>query len=108
MDAQMTTEENCCIDTDILVTYQCQQCRYRLCSTVGLSVLDHPRVRSFYRDHGLDLGAMPYWQLAWCISDEQTTRDPHSRVTLDIPCKNETLELTLDEDLEIVGSDQRV
>ncbi|AUV81403.1 ArsR family transcriptional regulator [Salinigranum rubrum] len=105
---QMRTEivrgENCCLDADLRTEYTCLQCRHILCSTIGLALLDQPPVVSFYRDHGLDLQTMSYWQLNWCVSDDCTTvesADPW-RIEVSITENGDTLTASLDEGLSIV------
>lgn len=106
MTTEITTGDDCCVGTELLVQYRCQQCRHTLCSTVGLSLLDRPPVRSLYRDHGLDLEEIPYWQLEWCVSDQHT--DVRSitpcRVDVSIPLADAELQVTLGEELEIIDA----
>jgi hypothetical protein len=82
----------------------CEQCSHSLCSAIGLSLLDRSPVVAFHRDHGIDLGATPYWQLDWCVSDDHTTvraSDPWE-LELAIDLDDERLYATLDGDLSLV------
>jgi hypothetical protein len=92
--------------TTVRGKYVCLQCHRELCSPIGLAVLDHPRVVSFYRERGIDLRTMPYWRLDWCVSDECTTvasTEPW-RIEMSISLGGETLVLTFDGNLSILDT----
>lgn len=94
---------DCCLDTDLRAEYACEQCRHTLCSPLGLVLLDESAVVAFYRDHGVDLGATPYWRLDWCVSDDHTTvraTDPWE-VAVSIAHDGDTLGVTPDGDLAV-------
>jgi DNA-binding transcriptional ArsR family regulator len=88
---------------ELCVEHRCAQCDHRILSTAGLKLLDHSDVVTFHRTHGIDLCATPYWEFAWCVSDEHTTilsADPWSiRVT--IALDDEELRVTMDGDLTV-------
>ncbi len=93
----------------VRVVHECAQCRHRLDSPVGLSLLDTAAVVAFYEERGTDLTATPYWTLPWCVCDEYVSvvdRDPY-RVRVRIPGDEETLFVTLDESLDIVATERR-
>ena len=109
-------------DLDVAVRHECRRCRHRLTTSVGQVLLDHAEIVSYYRDHGIDLNQVPFWTLDWCTDDEHTTviDDDPWRIRLDIPVDTdepssssdrdaarpdnaETLSLTMDEDLVVVG-----
>lgn len=97
------------LDLDVHVEHVCAQCRHGLQSPVGLSLLDQAEVVSFYRDHGIDLTATPYWTLPWCVTDafvDVLDRDPY-RIRVRIPVADEQLVVTLGPDLGIREVDTR-
>ncbi len=109
MDATVGEVDNEWFDADLLVTHRCRQCRYRLRSPVGLSVVDRPPVATFHRDHGVDLRERPYWTLGWCVGDGRATvrsTDPR-RVRLSVPLDDRRLDLTLDADLSLRDATRR-
>nr|WP_222920363.1 ArsR family transcriptional regulator [Natrinema sp. SYSU A 869] len=109
MRTELVREGGCCLDTDLRVEYVCEQCRHSLCSTVGIALLDQSSLVAFYRDHGIDVGTVPYWQLNWCVSDDSTTvrsTDPW-RLDMSIPLGDEVLEFTLDGKLSVIESQRR-
>ncbi|WP_276273726.1 DUF7351 domain-containing protein [Haloarcula litorea] len=109
MATEITREGDCCLDVAVRAEFTCQRCRHRLCSPVGLSLLDDSTVAAFYDDHGVDLAARPYWTLPWCVDDEYTTvasTDPW-RVRVRVPVADEELRVTLDGDLQVVDHERR-
>ncbi len=95
--------EDAPLGLSVHVEHVCAQCRHRLRSSVGLSLLDQSDVVSFYRERGVDLSATPYWTLPWCVSDEYVEvldRDPWA-LRVAIPESDETLTVTLGPDLGI-------
>jgi hypothetical protein len=104
MDTTITPDAEDVLGLAVRVDHVCEQCHHRMHSAVGLSLLDQSDVVSFYRDHGIDLCSEPYWKLTWCVSDQYTTvlsRDPW-KLRVDIPLDDETLSVTLDDDLAVV------
>ncbi|MEM4782474.1 MAG: helix-turn-helix domain-containing protein [Halalkalicoccus sp.] len=103
METTIRYAEECCLKLDLLVEHRCLQCRHELCSTPGLRLVEHSAVVSFYRDHGLDLGAIPYWQLPWCVSDEYVTvrSEEPWRLRVRIALDDEELRVDLDDDLAV-------
>ena len=100
---------DCCLDADLRVEYWCEQCHTTFCSPIGITLLDHPELVTFYRDHGVDVTAAPYWRFEWCVTDDHltvTSSDPW-RVTLDVTVGAETLTVTLDGALSVGRSDRR-
>jgi len=93
----------------VRVEHRCAQCRHRLESPVGLSLLDTAAVVAFYEERGTDLTATPYWTLPWCVCDGYVSvvgRDPR-RVRVRIPGGDETLFVTLDESLQVTETERR-
>lgn len=99
---------DCCLDADLRAEYRCEQCHTTLCSPLGITLLDHPELLAFYRDHGIDATATPYWQFEWCVTDSHLTAesvDPW-RVVVDVTLGAETLSVTLDGALSVVRSER--
>ncbi|MFB6173498.1 MAG: ArsR family transcriptional regulator [Halobacteriales archaeon] len=109
MGTTVRRDPDCCLGVDVQVEHACAQCGHTLCSAVGLVLLDTAEVVTFYRDHGIDLNSKPYWDLAWCVTDEHTTvlsEDPWE-VRVDIPLDEEALCVVLDGSLTILDVKRR-
>ncbi len=92
------------LGTKVRVDHHCKQCHHELHSTAGLSLLDQSQVVTFYSDHGIDLCTKPFWALSWCVDDENTTivSDNPWRIRISITLSDETLHVTLDDDMNAV------
>jgi len=95
-------------DIDVTVTHRCRRCENTTKTTVGIALLDDAEVVSFYRDHGIDLNAVPFWTLEWCVSDRYTeiVDDDPWRVAVEIPLDGERLSVVLDESLSVVDAER--
>lgn len=95
-------------DTDVAVTHRCRRCENTTKTTVGIALLDDAEVVSFYRDHGIDLNAVPFWTLEWCVSDRHTeiVDDDPWRLAVEIPLDDERLSVVLDESLSVVEAER--
>ena len=103
METHMCRDEEGYLGTDVRVEHRCAQCDHHLNSTVGLSLLDNSAVVSFHADHGVDLCAKPYWDLAWCVTDAATTvlsEDPWE-FRVDIDLDEEVLRVRIDDELAV-------
>ncbi|GAA0225652.1 winged helix-turn-helix domain-containing protein [Haladaptatus pallidirubidus] len=96
METDVTRDTEEILGTKIRVDHQCEQCRHRLRSTVGLSLLDQSQVVTFYSDHGIDLCSKPFWALSWCVSDDQT------RILSDDPWEIEVTISLSDDELHVI------
>ncbi|MFC4451004.1 ArsR/SmtB family transcription factor [Halorussus aquaticus] len=104
MSTTITRDDEDFLGLEVRVDHECEQCHHQLYSAVGLSLLDQSDVVTFHREHGVDLCTTPYWDLAWCVSDEQTTilsEDPW-QILVEIPLDDEVLSVTLDGDLTVL------
>ncbi|MDZ7702189.1 MAG: ArsR family transcriptional regulator [Halobacteriales archaeon] len=106
METEVVQDDGCCLGVGLRVDHHCQQCGHTVCSAIGLGLLDHSRVASFYEDHGVSLSDTPYWQLRWCVDDAPVTvleEDPW-RFRVEMTLDGETLRVEVDGDLAVVGS----
>lgn len=104
MTTTVTKDAEDFLGLEVRVDHECEQCHHQLYSAVGLSLLDQSDVVTFHREHGVDLCTKPYWDLAWCVSDEHTTvlsEDPW-KILVEIPLDDEVLSVTLDGDLTVL------
>jgi len=104
METAIEPAGDCCLGVSLRTIHRCQQCAHTLCSAVGLGLLDHSAVVSFYDDHGVALAERPYWQLEWCVDDGPVTvlsEDPW-RLRVDVEVDDERLRVTVDGDLNVV------
>lgn len=95
-------------DIDVMVTHRCRRCENTTKTTVGIALLDDAEVVSFYRDHGIDLNAVPFWTLEWCVSDRHTeiVDDDPWRLAVEIPLDDERLSVVLDESLSVIEAER--
>ncbi|WP_115863506.1 winged helix-turn-helix domain-containing protein [Halorussus litoreus] len=109
MSTTVTRDAEDFLGLEVRVDHECQQCRHSLYSAVGLSLLDQSDVVTFHRDHGVDLCTKPYWDLAWCVSDEYTTivSEEPWEIRVEIPLDDEVLSVTLDGDLDVLDMERR-
>lgn len=95
------------------VVYECDRCRCWYHLTIGDTLLFEPAVVEFFRDHDLDLADQPLWTLPWCVS-AATPRyativsESPLRVAVRIPLDDETLTVTVDENLAVVATERTV
>jgi hypothetical protein len=109
METALQRGGDCCLGADLRATHRCQQCAHELCSAVGLGLLDQADVVRFYADHGESLSDVPYWRLDWCVEDAPVTvrsEDPW-RLAVDITLDGETLAVTVDGALDVLGTERR-
>ena len=89
---------------DVFCRRACDHCGREQYITVGLALLHHPAVVSFFHDHSVDVTAVPHWELEFVMTDNYLTvrsTDPWT-FELDVPCDDETLTLVVDEALQVV------
>ena len=108
METTIERAGECCLGTSLRADHVCEQCNHQLCSAVGLGLLDHSAVVSFYGDHGVALSETPYWRLDWCVDDDPVTvlEERPWTVRIDIEADDETLQVTVDEDLSVVDTER--
>lgn len=86
---------------DPRVIYTCQRCPEIVTMRLPSALLGHPVVVGFHYDHGIDLRTLPTWSLDWVSGDPVVeSRDP-LRVRVDVTLDGDTLELVVDEGLEV-------
>jgi DNA-directed RNA polymerase subunit RPC12/RpoP len=108
MHTTIHREGECCLGAALRADHVCEQCNHDLCSAIGLGLLDHSAVSSFYEEHGTTLSEVPYWRLEWCVDDEPVdvlAEDPW-RIAIDVTVGDETLRVTLDEELTVVETNR--
>lgn len=91
-------------DPDVRVVHTCERCGADMYTSVGETFQSTPVVIAFLSDHGIDVSHTPSWNIEFLWNDEYVTvlaEDPW-RVRLSIPLDDETLELTIDGDVEIL------
>jgi len=88
------------------VKHACERCSGHLLTTVGEVLLTHPAVVSFYHDHGVDVDAVPMWELPFCVSDRAVAVESRDPVRLHVALEHgdDALVLVLDEQLAVRDS----
>jgi hypothetical protein len=88
---------------DLTVRYDCRRCPERATSSLGAALLDHPTVVAFHWEHGIDVREANSWELPWLHDDHAvvTGEDP-LRVECTATLGDESLTLTVDEELEVI------
>jgi DNA-binding transcriptional ArsR family regulator len=97
---------------EVWASFECENCRYSRRSAAWFAAANHPRVVSFYHDHGLT-EAIPFRKLtddnAPYVRDVEVAvlaTDPH-RFEVTVPVDDEVLVVELDADLDVVESTRR-
>lgn len=103
METVIVEDDACCLGVGLRADHHCQQCGHTVCSAIGLGLLDHSRMASFYEDHGISLSDTPYWQLRWCVDDAPVTviDDDPWRFRVETTLDGETLQVEVDGDLTV-------
>ncbi|WP_266081330.1 winged helix-turn-helix domain-containing protein [Haladaptatus caseinilyticus] len=85
---------------------ECRRCGFHHGVPVGLLVLGHPTVQSFYYERGIDIRTVPFWTLDFCEPGSETmlSSDP-LRLQIDVAHDGDELHVTLDRDGTIVSTD---
>ena len=104
METHISRDEACCLGVGLRADHRCRQCGHTVCSAIGLGLLDHSRVASFYEDHGVSLSDTPYWRLRWCVDDAPVTvlDDDPWRLRVEMSLDGETLRVEVDGELSVL------
>lgn len=98
---EMTAELPTDSDDDLAVTHSCGNCRYDARVPLYGYAFDHPAVISLYHERGVDVTAMPFWELRGLAGDVTATiarADPwEARIRVD--AGEDSVRLRLDESL---------
>ncbi|APW97242.1 transcriptional regulator [Halobiforma lacisalsi AJ5] len=87
-------------ERDLYLHRSCERCGNVDYVSVGKSLLEHPAVVSFLREHGTDPRERFQWEFEFAMTDRFTTvrsRDPWT-VAIELTRDGETLELIVDEE----------
>lgn len=93
---------------EVFASWSCDHCGRSHHMPVGLALLYHPALVSFFHDHGVDVTSVNHWELEFALSDNHTTvrsRDPWA-VELAVSRGGETLELVVDENVAVVETNR--
>lgn len=93
---------------DVALNWVCDRCGAGMQSTLIAGLAHDPDVRAFLADHGIDPSQDPPWEEAWLYADATTeflSEDPE-RVEARLTIDNETLAVTLDENVQILDSER--
>jgi len=92
------------------VYFECSNCEYFFRTGVSYSLLTHPELVSFCRDHGYDVLAPENPQIVVDLGDEQTvsvhSRDP-LQFEFSLELDDETLTLLIDDDMTVLESSRQ-
>ena len=89
---------------DVMAQLQCDHCGAQRYMTVGSAMLKESALVAFAYEHGVDLNETPLWEFEFATKDTGLvvrSRDPWE-VALTVTFDGESLELVVDEDLEVV------
>lgn len=90
-------------DGERSVLHRCENCEYEARVPLFGHVIQHPAVVSVYYESGLDVTAMPYWELqalARAYTEDVVSTDPW-RAHVTIETDEHSLRLTLDDSLAV-------
>lgn len=92
-------------------TFECENCLYTRAFPIWYAALNHPVVTAFLYRHGLD-EKVPFRKITWDnknfmqdISGTLLQRDP-DRFRVDVPLDSERLLVTLDDELNVLETEQ--
>jgi hypothetical protein len=87
----------------VATEHRCGNCRYEARVPLAGHVLNHPAAIGFYDETGVDVTAMPYWEIQGLARTFEVTvvsEDPW-RVAVAIHADGRSLELRLDDRLDV-------
>ena len=87
----------------VFVHASCDHCGHQHYMLVGSLLLYHPTLVSFCYERGLDVTAIPVWELEFATTDrylEVRSRDPW-RIVFNLSIEGDELELVVDESLDV-------
>lgn len=90
-------------ELDVWLAHDCDHCGRQHFMSVGLALLYHPALVSFFYERGVDVTSRPVWGLEFAMTDHQVevlSTDPWE-VALRIELDGDALELVVDGDLEV-------
>jgi hypothetical protein len=92
---------------EAFVRYDCERCGAGWFTDIGLALMSHPAVVAFYYDHGINTRERPLWELEWVSADATTVtdRDP-LRIAVSVTLDDETLTLTVDDELTVLDEER--
>jgi DNA-binding HxlR family transcriptional regulator len=81
----------------------CSQCEHQVHAPLGVRLLSHPAVISFYWTRGVDATAIPFWDLHSHLADWETdvVDDDPRRFRVTVAYDGDTLPVELDERLRV-------
>lgn len=85
------------------VAHHCRVCDREAHSAIDLTVVEHPAVVALLHERGVDVRALPLWEMDWLGDDTATveSEDP-PRVRVDVERGGERVRLHVDDDCEVV------
>jgi hypothetical protein len=83
--------------------YPCSQCGTELRLLPPQTVMHHPRVEAFYREHGIELRDTPPWELYETYGEMRVVSADESRVEFDLRVDGDVAVSTVDERGHLVG-----
>lgn len=85
----------------------CRRCGFHHGIPVGMFVLPHPDVLTFFCERGTDVRSTPFWTLDFCNPGAETVLSKDSlRLRVDVRQDDETLSLTLDREGTVISTDR--
>lgn len=106
---QMTTEIIGATEGEISTTHCCENCKYEARAPLFGHVIRHPAVVSFHYERGIDITALPYWELQSLARDqydETVLADDPWTARITIESDDDCLRLTLNHQLDVTDVDR--
>lgn len=93
---------------DLAVLWQCDRCGAGMRSSLIAGLAHDTTVRSFLSDHGIDPSTDPPWEKTWLYEDTETgiVADDPRRIEASIRLEDEQLEVTVDEDFDVLAMER--
>lgn len=93
----------------VAVDRSCNHCGHRGYLAMGVALLTDPQLLCFCYEHGVDVLSTPFWELEFAATSQYTTvlsSEPW-KVGLHVTYGDDTLELIVDGDLNIIKRNRR-
>jgi len=95
-------------DVDVIsvvgAVFECDRCGATSQTVLSGALMDRPEIVSFAHDHGIDLWRTPMWELDWMTTaDTEIRSEDPVQAHLTYELDDERLELTVDDDLDVVS-----
>lgn len=105
LDVRLTDAEGV-VGVAHLYVADCIRCGQRFGGPPAMLSLVDPAVVAFYREHGIDLSARPFWTVGFPDHEVEVASESPLRVRVDVRLDGDELRVTMDESASVVRTDR--